>query len=133
MNPPDSPSPSMLFRCLQSFGPAFAGLRSLFATQANARVHLVFAAWAVAMGFLLKITLGEWIAVLLCIALVFTAEALNTALEMLADAVHPEQHPLVGRAKDCAAAAVLVCALASAVIGAILFGPRLWALLASWI
>lgn len=125
--------PSNRARCLRSFGPAFAGLRHLFATQPNARVHLVFAALAVGLGFWLRIAPTELIAVILSIALVFLAESLNTALEMLADAVHPERHPLVGRAKDCAAAAVLACALASAAIGVIVFGPRLWALIASWI
>ncbi len=132
-SPHDPKHRACLGRCLRSFGPAFAGLRHLVATQPNARVHLGFAVLAVGMGFWLRIPPGEWIAVLLCITLVLMAEALNTALEFLADAAHPERHPLVGRAKDCAAAAVLVCALASAVIGVILFGPRLWALLQSWI
>jgi len=119
-------------RVARSFRFAGAGLRHLLATQTNARIHLALAVLAVGLGVWLEIPPGEWVAVILCIALVFLAEGLNTALEMLADAVHPERHPRVGQAKDCAAAAVLVCALASAAIGAILFGPRLWALLASW-
>jgi len=133
MSEPDPKHRLTLIRCLHSFGPAIAGLRDLVATQPNARVHAGFAVAAVGMGFWLKIPPVEWAAVLLCIGLVFMAEALNTALELLADAVHPARHPLVGRAKNCAAGAVLVCALASSVIGAILFGPRLWALLQSWI
>ncbi|MGH7337754.1 MAG: diacylglycerol kinase, partial [Myxococcota bacterium] len=58
-------------------------------------------------------------------ALVWVAEAFNSALEALADAVHPERDARVGRAKDTAAGAVLVAAIASAVIGALVFGPRL--------
>ncbi len=59
------------------------------------------------------------------------AEAFNTALEALADAVHPERHEGVGRAKDVAAGGVLVAAIAAAVIGAAIFGPRILALLGS--
>jgi diacylglycerol kinase (ATP) len=61
----------------------------------------------------------------LAIALVWVAEAFNSALEALADAVHPNRDPRVGRSKDLAAGAVLVAAIASAVIGALVFGPRL--------
>ena len=133
MTEPDPSQRPTLVRCLRSFGPAFAGLRHLVATQPNARVHLGFAVLAVGLGFWFRSPAGEWVAVILCIGLVLMAEAFNTALEALADAVHPERHPLVGQAKDCAAAAVLASALASAVIGVILFGPRLWNLLRSWI
>ena len=57
------------------------------------------------------------------------AEAVNTAVETLADAVKPERHPLVGRAKDLAAAGVLLAAMAAATVGLLVFGPRVWALL----
>lgn len=65
---------------------------------------------------------------ILCIALVITAEALNTAVEELADALHPDEHPGIGRAKDVAAAGVLVAALLAAVVGALVFAPKLLAL-----
>ncbi len=117
--------PSPIAKCLRSFGPAFAGIAHLFRTQNNARVHLLATAVVVAAGFYFNITGGEWIAIVLCIALVLGMEGLNAGLESLADAVHPEQHPLVGRAKDLAAGAVLICALASVVVAAIIFVPRL--------
>ena len=67
----------------------------------------------------------EWIAVSLSIGIVLGAEGFNTALESLADAVHPEQHPLVGRAKDAAAGAVLLAAIAAIVVGILVFLPKL--------
>lgn len=94
-------------------------------TQRNVRIHLGAAACAVTLGALLELDPWEWIAVMLCIVLVLAAETANTALELLADALHPGQHPLVGEAKDVAAAGVLVAALAAAVIGTLVFVPRL--------
>jgi len=119
---------SAIVKCLCSFGPAFAGLAHLVRTQVNFRVHLLAVVVVVAAGFYFQITTPEWLAVILSFALVLGAEAMNTGLEFLADAVHPEQHPLVGKAKDCAAAAVLICALASVAVAAMIFGPRLMAL-----
>ncbi len=83
---------------------------------------------AVALGFALGITRLEWCAVAIVIGGVWTAEAFNTALELLADAAHPERDPRVGAAKDAAAGAVLVAAVAASVVGLLVFGPRLLAL-----
>ncbi|MEL6668204.1 MAG: diacylglycerol kinase family protein, partial [Bacteroidota bacterium] len=83
------------------------------------------------LGILLSFERWEWVAVLICIGLVWTAEALNTALEYLTDLVSPEYHPLAGKAKDMAAAAVLCAALASLVVGLLLAGPKLWQLMTS--
>lgn len=78
----------------------------------------------VGCGAALGISVGEWCLVLLCCGTVLAAECFNTALEKLADALHPERHPLVGQAKDVAAAGVLLLALASAATGAIVFLPK---------
>ena len=110
---------------LQSFAHAFAGLRTFFATQRNARIHAVAAACAVALGLLADLTRPEWCAIVLAIAAVWVAEALNTALEFLADAAVPEFHPLVRKAKDVAAAAVLIAAAAAVVTGVLIFRPHL--------
>lgn len=67
----------------------------------------------------------EWVLLTLTIALVFVAEALNTAIEFLADAVMPARHPMIEKSKEVAAAAVLVAAIASVVTGALLLGPRI--------
>jgi diacylglycerol kinase (ATP) len=111
----------------QSFFDAGRGIATLLANEPNARIHLVASIAAVALGAWLGLSPSEWCWIALAIALVWVAEAMNTALEALADAVHPARDPRIGRAKDLAAGAVLVAAIASAVIGALLFGPRLFA------
>ena len=88
---------------------------------------LVLAAGLSGHGF--GIGPGEWIAVVLSAGLVFMAEVFNTALEYLADAVHPEADRGVGMAKDAAAGGVLVAAVAAATVGAIVFLPKIWACL----
>jgi diacylglycerol kinase (ATP) len=110
---------------LRSFAHAFAGLRTFLATQRNARIHAVAAAGAVALGVLADLTRPEWCAIVLAIALVLATEALNTALEFLADAASPDFHPLVKKAKDVAAAAVLIAAAAAVVVGVLIFRPHL--------
>ena len=109
----------------QSFAHAGRGVALVLAGQPNARIHALATVAAIALGAVLGLTAGEWCWIALAIALVWVAEALNSALEALADAVHPERDARVGRAKDTAAGAVLVAAIASAVIGALVFGPRL--------
>ena len=83
----------------------------------------------VAAGLSLSLSRGEWCWVVLAIMAVWTAEALNTAVEFLADAAVPQRHPLVEKAKDAAAGAVLISAVGAAAIGSIVFLPRLARLL----
>ena len=123
MNPPTRG------RLLRSFGYAFRGVAAMLRLQANARIHAGLTVVAVALGFALRISPGEWCAIVAVIGLVFTAEGLNTAIETLTDLVSPEAHPLAGQAKDIAAGAVLCAAIAAAVVGAIVFLPKLLALL----
>ena len=91
---------------------------------------LAAAALAVLAGLFFDISALEWVAVSLCIALVLALEALNTALEYLTDLVSPEHHPLAGKAKDAAAAAVLIGAAGAAITGFIIFLPKIFALAA---
>jgi diacylglycerol kinase (ATP) len=112
----------------RSFRYAFRGLRVLFATQHNARLHLTATVAVVAGGLFFGITRLEWVAVLTAIGFVLVAETLNTAVERLGDAVTRETHPAIGDAKDLAAAAVLLASLTAAFIGAIVFGPYVVAL-----
>lgn len=114
---------------LRSFEHAFRGLAELLATQPNAWLHAAATAAAVALGLAFGLSRGEWAAVVGAIALVWTAEALNTAVELLADAARPEPHPLVGRAKDLAAAGVLFAAAGAALVGLLVYVPHLHALL----
>jgi diacylglycerol kinase (ATP) len=114
---------------LKSFACALQGMAFLVRTQANARLHLLAAIAVCTAGLLLGLARAEWLWVIVAIALVWSAEAFNTALEQLADALHPGQHPVIGRAKDVAAAAVLIAAMGAAVIGVLVFAPHLARLL----
>ncbi len=108
---------------LKSFTYAFAGLAFMLRTQHNAWLHLLASVVVIAAGFALKVSANDWRWLIAAIALVWLAEAMNTAFEHLCDVVSPEFHPSVKRAKDIAAAAVLVCAIAAALIGAMTFAP----------
>lgn len=112
---------------LRSVRYALRGIGVMLRTQHNAWVHAVATVAAVGAGLVLGIGRLEWLAVVLAIMAVWTAEALNTAFESLCDVASPEFHPMVERAKDVAAGAVLVAATGSVVIGLLVFGPRLLA------
>ena len=111
---------------IASFRYAFQGLSDLFRTQPNARIHLSVAVMVVALGFYCRVSRMEWIALSICITLVLVLEALNTALEYLTDLVSPEFHPLAGRVKDVAAAAVLLAAIGAVAVGLLVFIPHLF-------
>jgi diacylglycerol kinase (ATP) len=110
---------------VRSFRHAFAGLRLMLRSQHNAWVHAFATIAVVAAGLLFRLTGAEWCWVVLAVVAVWTAEALNTAFEFLADAASPEFHPLVKSAKDVAAGAVLLAAIGAGVIGLLVFGPHL--------
>lgn len=98
-------------------------------SQHNAWLHLVATTLVFCAGFLLELTIQEWCWIILAVVAVWTAEALNTSLEFLADAAMPEFHPLVAQAKDVAAGAVLITATGAALVGLLVMGPRVVALL----
>lgn len=108
---------------LRSFGYAFKGIFHLLRSQPNAQIHLLATAVVVAMGFWCAVTGTEWCILLLTMALVWSAEAVNTALEHLTDLASPDYHPLAGKAKDVAAGAVLIVAIFAVVIAGIIFVP----------
>ena len=110
---------------LRSFGYAGKGLATLVASQPNAQIHVVATVLVIVLGLHLGISTQNWVILILTIALVLAMEALNTSLEFICDALHPNHHPLIGKAKDVAAAAVLISALAAAFIGGLIFYPAL--------
>ena len=116
---------------IRSFGFAFAGVGAMLRTQRNAQIHSVAMIVVVAAGWFFGVTAGEWIALILSTALVLALEALNTALEAVVDLVSPQPHPLAKKAKDVAAGAVLIGAIGAALVGCIIFVPKLLAFLAS--
>jgi len=93
-------------------------------TQPNFIVHVTLAAVALALAIVLRLTPAEVAVIVLTIAMVLLVECINTALESLADLVSPGFHPLIKRAKDVSAAAVLIGAIGAVVIAALLFVPR---------
>jgi len=113
-----------ILRRLKSFVFACQGARTLLATQHNTWIHAVATVAVVVSGFAWKVSLLEWALLVFAIGLVWLAEALNTAIEFLADEVSQEKRERIGKAKDLGAFGVLVSAITSAVIGLILFLPH---------
>lgn len=114
---------------ITSFRHAIRGIFTVIRTQPNAWIHLVATVGVVGLGLLLNLSHAEWIALVLSIGMVWSAEALNTAVEFLCDEVSQEQRERIGIAKDCGAAGVLLAAMAAAVVGGIVFVPHLLALM----
>ncbi len=114
---------------LRSFVYAFQGLGHAVRTQRNLRVHLAIAGLVIVAGWALHITAVEWAILGLTIGVVISAELVNTVAELAVDLLTQRYHPMAKAAKDVAAAAVLVTALAAIWVGVAIFGPRLWRLL----
>ncbi len=112
------------YKRMRSFGYAFDGLRYLFSHEGNAKLHLLATLLVVAAGFIFGISAGEWVAIVICIGAVISAEGMNTALEKLCDKVSPERDPLIKIAKDVAAGSVLMLAIASVVVAMLIFIPK---------
>jgi diacylglycerol kinase len=114
---------------LASFGYAIEGMWHLVRTQRNAQIHLLVGACALALGAVLGIERWEWVALTLTITLVLAAEGVNTAIEAAVDLATMSRHPLAKVAKDVAAGTVLLCAVASVIVGCTVFLPHLWPLI----
>ncbi len=109
----------------QSFGYAWEGVFYAFTTQMNLRIHTIATVCVVVAGFYFSIATYEWLALIAAITLVWFSELVNTAFEYLCDVVSPEHNESVKRAKDIAAAAVLVCSIGAMIVGVIVFVPSL--------
>jgi len=113
---------------IESFYHAFAGILQGLKEQRNLRIHFVLSAVVVFLGIFLHVDVISWLALTLSIGLVIGAELLNTAIEHVVDLTSGgHYHPAARKAKDTAAAAVLVAALAALAVGTIVFAPRLCA------
>nr|WP_199079544.1 diacylglycerol kinase family protein [Pedobacter sp. ASV19] len=110
---------------IQGFGFAGKGLYYTFKTQINFRFHCGAALAVVICGWYFNLNQTEWLWILLSIAMVLVLELVNTAIEALVDLVSPDYHQKAGIAKDTAAAAVLIAALLAALIGLIIFIPKI--------
>ncbi|MGE5641941.1 MAG: diacylglycerol kinase family protein [Byssovorax cruenta] len=112
---------------IAAFGHAFHGWWYVLRTQHNAWIHSLVATLVIIVGFWLRLSPGNWAIIVLTIAMVFTAEFINTAIEAVVDLAMPMHHPLAKVGKDVGAGAVLVSALAGVVVGLLILGPPLWA------
>lgn len=109
-----------------AFRNAFRGLWYVIRTQHNAWLHAVITTLVVLLAFWLRLPLHDWAVLLLTIAQVWTAEFINTSLEAVVDLASPHHHPLAKVGKDVGAAAVLIAALTSILVGLLILGPPLW-------
>lgn len=114
---------------MRSFGYAIEGITYLVRTQRNFRIHLLVAAAAVVAGLILGLGATEWAVLAVTVALVIMTEALNTGIELAVTLASPERRPEAKAAKDIAAGAVLLSAIAAVMVGLALFGPRLVAVI----
>jgi diacylglycerol kinase (ATP) len=110
---------------IQSFGYAGRGIKIVFGSEANMKIHIVITIVVVICGFALNVNTTEWCLCLLCIGLVVGAEMMNTAIENVVNLASPTFHPLAGKAKDIAAGAVLICAIISVIVGLLIFAPKI--------
>ena len=108
---------------LKSFKHAFGGWWYVIRTQQNAWIHALATILVVVTSIWLKIDMRGWVLLVLAITIVWTAEFLNTALEVVVDLASPDLHPLAKVGKDVGAASVLIAALSAAIIGLLIMGP----------
>lgn len=106
-----------------SFGHAFRGLGTLVREQVHARVHVLATVVVLALALWLEVSRHDAQVLVLIVCLVWLAEGMNTALEYLSDAAVPQQHPLIGKAKDVAAGTVLLTSLFAVVLAGLTFLP----------
>lgn len=109
---------------------ALNGLRVLFLEEHNSRIHIAIVIVVVTGGFLLKISNTEWLVICILIALVFSLEIINSAIENICDYISPQWNEVIKKVKDLAAAAVFVSSVISVICGAIIFLPKLYNLFA---
>lgn len=131
MDPRPEERPFQFSGRVRSFRHAVAGVARMIRCQHNAWIHAGATLIVLGAALLFRVTTADWCWIVLALSIVWTAEALNTAFEFLADAASPEFHPLIRDAKDVAAGAVLITALAAAVIGALIFWPHVAKLFAA--
>ena len=118
---------------IRSFGYALEGIVYLIKSQHNAWIHLIITVAIIGVGFWLGISRSEWAIITLAMMGVWMGEALNSAVEAIVDMVMPEYHPLAKIAKDVAAGGVLLSALAAAIVGFLILGPPLWAVISPYL
>ncbi len=116
---------SFIVNRIKSVGYAYKGAVFLLKTEASLKIQFFLGLAVTAAGFFFNISKAEWIVQILAIALIMTAEGINTAIEALADFIHPEHHKKIGIIKDVAAGAVFIAAILATIIGLIIYLPKI--------
>jgi len=115
---------SFLINRIKSIGFAFKGAYLLITTEASLKVQLFIGVLMTVAGFYVGLSPTEWCIQILVIVLIMAIEGVNTAIEEIADFIHPEHHPKIGLIKDLAAGAVFIVAVAAFIIGCIIYIPK---------
>ncbi len=117
---------SEFYSRVKSFQNAFQGWWYVIQTQHNAWIHALVSLVVLILAFWLRLSTTDWAILILAIIMVWIAEFMNTAMEVVIDLYSPEIHPLAKVAKDVSAAAVMLGAFGAMVIGFLVMGPPLW-------
>ena len=117
---------SFFVKRIKSVGYAFKGAVLLLKTEASVKVQFAIALIITAAGFFFNISSTEWIIQLLAIGLVMSMEGINTAVEEIANFIHPEHHKKIGFIKDIAAGAVFFASFFAIIIGLIIYLPKIF-------
>lgn len=112
-------------KIINSFKYALAGIVSAFKTETNMKIHILIMIAVIIAGFILKISPLEWIICILLFGMVIGAELFNTAIETTVDLAMPEKNEKAKLAKDISAAAVLIFAITAAIVGLLIFIPKI--------
>ena len=111
---------------LKSFTYAITGIRLMLTGERNFRIHIIAMLCVIAAGIIFSISQTEWCIIIIAIGCVLTAEALNSAIEKLSDVASPGYNELIKKVKDIAAGAVLMMSVAAAIVGLIIFIPKIF-------
>lgn len=117
---------SFLVNRLKSIGWAFKGALILMRTESSIKIQFAVAVLVTIAGFYFEISTTEWLFQVAMIGLVMSLEGINTAIEDIADFIHPEHHASIGRIKDVAAGAVFIAAISAVIVAAIIYYPKLF-------
>lgn len=116
---------SFLKKRINSFKYAITGIGTFFRSQTHPKIHLLAAIIVTSAGFYYKVSASEWLVLIVIMTIVIVAEAFNSAIEMLCDKITSEHDPIIKNVKDISAGAVLISAIASVIIGLIIFLPAI--------
>ena len=113
-------------KIINSFKYAFEGIITAFKAERNMKIHIIIMLLVIVAGFIFKISITEWFVCILLFSMVIASELFNTAIETVVDMVMPEKNDKAKIAKDISAGAVLVVAIGAAIIGLMIFIPKIW-------